>query len=375
MTRLAVGLMSGTSVDGVDAALVLLGARNRVTLRGFVSEPYTPQERQRILDALAGGTARELALLNVWLGARWADAVERLLRQTAMDARELSFVASHGQTVWHEPGQATLQLGDPAVLAERLGVTVVSDFRSRDVAAGGQGAPLVPVADALLFGHPRHGRGLLNVGGMANVTWVPRRGTTEGVVAFDTGPGVAVLDAVVRAVEPGLAFDQGGALAARGRPVEPVVRQLLALPYFAAPAPKSTGRETFGEEFARSLRERALAVEPGAGPADLIATALALTVRSIADQLAQWLPAGGNQKRDLLVSGGGARNPTLMRGLAEALPGWRVARFADEFFDGDAKEAVAFAFLGRLALERRPGNVPGATGAKGPRVLGRITPP
>jgi anhydro-N-acetylmuramic acid kinase len=375
MTRLAVGLMSGTSLDGVDAALVDLGLRDQVTLRGFLSEPYVAQERQRILDAIASGTARQLALLNVWLGARWADAVERLLRQTGIDARELSFVASHGQTVWHEPGKATLQLGDPAVLAERLAVTVVSDFRSRDVAAGGQGAPLVPIADALLFGHPGHGRALLNVGGMANVTWVPRRGTTDGVVAFDTGPGVAVLDAVARAVQPGLPFDEGGALAAQGRPVDLVVRELLAHGYFAAPAPKSTGRETFGEEFARALRERVLAVDPAARPADLVATALALTVLSIAGQLAKFLPTNEDRTRDLLVSGGGARNPTLMRALAAALPGWRVGLFADEFFDGDAKEAVAFAFLGQLALEHRPGNIPGATGARGPRVLGRITPP
>jgi anhydro-N-acetylmuramic acid kinase len=375
MTRIAVGLMSGTSLDGVDAALVDLGEGDQVALRGFLSEPYAAQERQRILDAMAHGTARDLSLLNVWLGGRWADAVERLLRATGIDARELSFVASHGQTVWHEPGKATLQLGDPAVLAERLAVTVVSDFRSRDVAAGGQGAPLVPIADALLFGHPRHGRALLNVGGMANVTWVPRRGTTDGVVAFDTGPGVAVLDAVVRAVQPGMAFDENGAMAAQGRPVDLVVRELLAHAYFAAPAPKSTGRETFGEEFARALRERVLAADPAARPVDAVATALALTVISIAEQLGKWLPGTRDQPRDLLVSGGGARNPTLMRGLAAALPGWRVGLFAEEFFDGDAKEAVAFAFLGKLALEHRPGNVPGATGARGPRVLGRITPP
>jgi len=374
MTRLAVGLMSGTSLDGVDAALVELAGDDQVGLRAFRSEPYTAEERGRILNALGGGTPRELALLNVWLGERWAGAVERLLREAGTDARELSFLASHGQTVWHEPGRATLQLGDPAVLAERLAVTVVSDFRSRDVAAGGQGAPLVPIADALLFGHPAHGRALLNVGGMANVTWVPRRGSTDGVVAFDTGPGVAVLDAVVRAVQPGLPFDEGGALAAQGRPVDPVIRELLAHPYFAQPAPKSTGRETFGEQFAGALRGRVLAVEPGARPADLVATALALTALSIAEQLGKWLPGSGDRTRDLLVSGGGARNPTLMRALGAALPGWRVGMFTDEFFDGDAKEAVAFAFLGKLALEGRPGNVPGATGARGPRILGRVTP-
>ncbi len=373
MKQLAVGLMSGTSLDGVDAALVDLGPDDAVALRAFRTEPYTGEERQRILDAIAGGTARELALLNVWLGERFATAVERLLRDIRVNPGELAFVASHGQTVWHEPGRATLQLGDPAVLAERLGVTVVSDFRSRDVAAGGQGAPLVPVADALLFGHAGHGRALLNIGGMANVSWVPRRGSTDGVLAFDTGPGVAVLDAVVRAVRPDVSYDEGGAMAAMGTPLDRVVMELLRHAFFGAAPPKSTGRETFGEAFAARLREQATALQPAVRPADLVATALALTVRSIAEQVTRWLPKDG--ERDLLVAGGGARNPTLMRGLSAALPGWRVGLFAEEFFDGDAKEAVAFAFLGRLALEGRPGNVPGATGARGPRVLGRITPP
>ncbi|MBI2535551.1 MAG: anhydro-N-acetylmuramic acid kinase [Gemmatimonadetes bacterium] len=372
-TALAVGLMSGTSLDGVDAALVELGPRDRVTLHTFCSEPYTPDERTRILDAIAGGTARELATLHVWLGERFATAVEHLLREAGITPAQLAFVASHGQTVWHEPGRASLQLGDPAVLAERFGVTVVSDFRSRDVAAGGQGAPLVPIADALLFGHPRHGRALLNIGGMANVTWVPQRGRTDGVVAFDTGPGVAVLDAVVRAVRPDLAYDEDGRLAAQGHPVPGVVDALLAGAFFRAPPPKSTGREAFGEAFAARLRERALAEQPAASPADLVATAVALTVRSIADQVTRWLPKDG--ERDFLVAGGGARNRTLMRQLAAGLPGWQVGLFADEFFDGDAKEAVAFAFVGWLTLEGRPGNVPSATGARGPRVLGRITPP
>jgi len=373
VSSLAVGLMSGTSLDGVDAALVEIEPQDRVTLRAFRSESYTPEERQRVLETIAGGTVRDLAALNVWLGERFAAAVEHALQEAAVSAAQLAFVASHGQTVWHEPGRATLQLGDPAILAERFGVTVVSDFRSRDVAAGGQGAPLVPIVDALLFGHPRHGRALLNIGGMANVTWVPRRGHTDGVLAFDTGPGVAVLDALVRAVRPDLAFDDGGGLAAQGQPVPGVVDALLADGFFRAPPPKSTGREVFGEAFAARLRERALAERPAAAAADLVATALALTVRSIADQVTRWLPKDG--ERDLLVAGGGARNQTLMRQLAGALPDWHVGLFANEFFDGDAKEAVAFAFLGWLTLEGRAGNVPSATGARGPRVLGRITPP
>lgn len=365
--------MSGTSLDGVDAALVEIGPRDQVTLRAFRTEPYSPEERRRLLEAVARGTARDLASIHVWLGERFVSAAEQVLRQAGAAPGELAFIASHGQTVWHEPGRATLQLGDPAVLAERFGVTVVSDFRSRDVAAGGQGAPLVPIADALLFGHPRHGRALLNIGGMANVTWVPQRGQTDGVVAFDTGPGVAVLDAVVRAVRPEWAYDHGGALAAQGRPAPRTVEALLTDAFFRAQPPKSTGREVFGEAFAERLRKQTLAERPGATPADLVATALALTVCSIAEQVMRWLP--NDLERDLLAAGGGARNQTLMRELARALPGWRVGLFADEFFDGDAKEAVAFAFLGWLTLEGRPGNVPGATGARGPRVLGRVTPP
>jgi len=373
MSVLAVGLMSGTSLDGVDAALVEIGPRHRVTLRRFICDPYDHAGRKSILDAIASGRARDLAALNVWLGERFAAAVEHVLDDAGVKAADLAFVASHGQTIWHEPGRATLQLGDPAVLAERFGVTVVSDFRSRDVAAGGQGAPLVPIADALLFGHQRHGRALLNIGGMANVTWVPKRGRADGVTAFDTGPGVAVLDAVVRAVRPDLAYDDGGTLAAQGRAVPGVVEALLTDAYFHAPPPKSTGRETFGEAYAEELQKRARAAQPGAAPVDLVATALALTVRSIADQVTRWLPTDGQP--DLVVAGGGARNATLMRELAAALPGWRVRLFSDEFFDGDAKEAVVFAFLGWLALAGKPGNVPSATGARGPRVLGRITPP
>jgi anhydro-N-acetylmuramic acid kinase len=368
---LAVGLMSGTSLDGVSAALVRIEPRARVSLMAFATDPYSAEERSRVLEAIALGGVAKLAALNVWLGERFAGAVESVLRAGGVAAGDIAFIASHGQTVWHEPGRATLQLGDPAVLAERFGVTVVSDFRSRDVAAGGQGAPLVPIADALLFGHARHARALLNIGGMANVTWVPKRGATDGVLAFDTGPGVAVLDAVVRGVRPDLRFDEGGVLAAQGHAHDAVVNELLADPYFAASPPKSTGRERFGEDLAARLRDRALAAAAVA-PEDVVATALAFTVRSIADQLRRWLPVA---KAEVLVSGGGARNPTLMHELVAALRGWRVRLFADVFFDGDAKEAVAFAFLGWLTLKGKPGNVPGATGARGPRVLGRITPP
>ena len=238
---LAVGIMSGTSLDGVSTALVKLtddplGAE----LIAFRVEPHGAAERAQIIDVLARGTARDLALLHVALGERFAGAVLQLLATARVAPRDLAFVASHGQTVWHEPGRATLQLGDPAVLAERVGVRVVSDFRARDVAAGGQGAPLVPLADVLLFGHPEHGRLLLNLGGIANVTWVARRGETAGAVAFDTGPGVGVIDTVVRRFTPDAPFDRDGERARRGRPIPAVLETLLADAYFAAPPPASS---------------------------------------------------------------------------------------------------------------------------------------
>jgi anhydro-N-acetylmuramic acid kinase len=374
VTSLVVGLMSGTSLDGVDAALVRLEQPAQVELVAFRSDPYTPEERGRLLAAIESGGTRELALLHAWLGERFADSTGRLLAHAGVDAGEVAGIASHGQTVWHEPGRVSFQLGDPAVLAERFGVPVVSDFRSRDVAAGGQGAPLVPLADALLFGHPDRARVLLNLGGMANVTFVRRRGSTDDVLAFDTGPGVAVMDAVVRTLIPGATFDEDGRRAARGRADEDLVAELLRDPFFAAPPPKSTGREVFGEGYAAKLIDRATLRPPGIGPDDLIATALELTARSVASQVDRWLPRVRETGGDILASGGGARNATLLARLGALLPGIGVRRFEEEFFDGDAKEAVAFAFLGWRTLRREPGNVPSATGARGPRILGRVTP-
>ena len=366
--------MSGTSLDGVDAALVRLEQPHQLELLAFRSDAYGPDERRRLLQAMERGGPRELALLHVWLGERFAASTERLLAAAGVEPAQLAGIASHGQTIWHEPGRASLQLGDPAVLAERFGVPVVSDFRSRDVAAGGQGAPLVPLADALLFGHPDHARVLLNVGGMANVTFVRRRGSTEDVVAFDTGPGVAVIDAVVRALVPGAGFDQDGRMAAQGSPDDDLVTELLEHPFFAAPPPKSTGREAFGQAYAETLMGRARTKRPTARPEDVIATAARLTARSIALQIQRWLPQLVKGQGDVLASGGGARNPALLSQLAALLPGTPMRRFDEEFFDGDAKEAVAFAFLGWRALRREPGNVPSATGARGPRILGHVTP-
>ena len=373
MTALAVGIMSGTSLDGVSTALVRIGGdpeHPEVTLVAFRQESYSSAERGAIIQAIARGGARDLALLHVALGERFAGAVLQLLVEAKVTPRELTFVASHGQTIWHEPARATLQLGDPAVIAERVGVQVVSDFRSRDVAAGGQGAPLVPMADVMLFGHPERGRLLLNLGGMANITWVPRRGVVAGAMAFDTGPGVAVIDAVTRRVDRDAPYDVDGERARRGRALPRVLDELLADPYFGEAPPKSTGREHFGIEFADRLI--ALVRQRAGSDNDCVATATALTVESIARAIERW--AACPPEAELVVSGGGARNPALLEHLAARVRPRPIVPFDTLFFDGDAKEALAFAFLGYLTLASRPGNVPAATGARAGRILGHVTP-
>jgi anhydro-N-acetylmuramic acid kinase len=281
------------------------------------------------------------------------------------------FVASHGHTVWHEPRRATLQLGNPAEIAERTGLPVVSDFRARDVAAGGEGAPLVPRADRLLFSRPDGPRVLLNIGGIANLTAVPPAGSDAPLLAFDTGPGVMVMDACVRQLFPGRRFDEDGRLAGGGKVLEDVLVEALRHPYFAAPPPKSTGREVFGEPFARAFVARCL--ERSTAPEDAVATATALTARAIARGV-EWIPAT-LRPLDVVRSGGGARNPALAAALEAAWPDVKHERFDDLFFPGDAKEAVAFALLGWLTWTGRSGNEPGATGAAGPRLLGSVTRP
>jgi anhydro-N-acetylmuramic acid kinase len=359
--------MSGTSLDGVDAALVRFDGPTHATLLDFVTRPYTDDERAEIRSAFNGATAPALARLHVRVAEWAAEAVQTVLVQGKVPASDLSLIAFPGQTIWHEPPLVSWQLGEPAVLAERFGVSVVSGFRARDVAAGGQGAPLVPMADVLLFGSADAPRVLLNLGGMANLTYVERRAQEDGVFAFDTGPGVAVIDAVARMVDQRRSYDRDGKIAARGTVHEDVLKDLLTAPFFAAPPPKSTGRERFGDQYARELHQQA------PGP-DGVATAVELTARTVADAIARWTPAGV----EVVASGGGCHHPGLMASLGRHLTArgnHPLRRFDELFFPGDAKEAVAFALLGYLTLHGQPGNVPAATGAGGSRVLGAVTPP
>jgi anhydro-N-acetylmuramic acid kinase len=351
-------------MDGMDAAVVRFTGPTRADLLGFITRPYTSPERGLIERALTGGAARDFAVLHAKLGEWAAEAVDQALALAQIRASDLAFIAFHGHTLWHEPPLVTWQLGESALLAERFGVRVVSNFRARDVAAGGQGAPLVPIADVLLFGAADHPRVLLNIGGMANLTYVARRGDETGAFAFDTGPGMAVIDALARWVDPRERFDRDGALSARGRVDEAVLAELLNHPFFASSPPRSTGREQFGDAFARELERRV------PGP-DGVATAVELTARSIARAITEWVPGAP----EVVVSGGGAHHPRLMQSLNSALArGGPLRRFDDLFFDGDAKEAVAFALLGYLSIHGQPGNIVAATGAAGPRVLGAVTP-
>ena len=383
-----VGLMSGTSLDGISAAVVRFTEHDgamRHELLAYRSVAYDAAQRDRLARAMVGATPAEYTRLDFALGAWLADAAVAVIAEAGVARADIAAIASHGHTVWHDAPHATWQFGQPAVIAERTHLPVISDFRSRDVAAGGQGAPLVPIADAMLFAAPGHWRALQNLGGIGNVTVVPPGGALASVRAFDTGPGVCVIDGVVRALRPQLQYDVDGAMARAGRARDDVVTILMAHPFFAAAPPKSTGRELFTrayvEEFIALCRSGAADALPACTDEGVVATAVRFTARSVAQAFAKFVP---EPVEELILSGGGAKNPALVSAIEEelgripaaaGLAGRRVARFDDAFgYDGEAKEAVAFALLGWLHLARRAGNVPGATGARGPRVLGTFTP-
>ena len=368
-----VGLMSGTSLDGISAAVARFTSAGAygydVELLGFHVHEYSAEQRTRLLAAMREASAREYCRLAVDLGGWLADAAVAVLADAGVARADVRAIGTHGQTLWHEPGHSTWQLDAPAVIAERTGLAVVSDFRVRDVAAGGQGAPLVPIADTLLFGGGRW-RALQNIGGIGNVTVVPPDGTLASVRAFDTGPGVAIIDAVVRAIDPSLRYDRDGQIAARGRVIQSVIDRLLLDPYFAAEPPKSTGRELFNAAYITRFMELCRS-EGATSDADVVATATAFTAATIADAYRRFMP---EPVEEMLVSGGGARNPVLVAMLEAEVAPLVVTPFDARYFDGEAKEAVAFALLAHLHLERIAGNVPTATGARGPRVLGMLTP-
>ncbi|MEO5987500.1 MAG: anhydro-N-acetylmuramic acid kinase [Candidatus Eisenbacteria bacterium] len=381
--HLLVGLMTGTSADAIDAALVRFrgaGLTARHEVLAYRETPLSDELRREVLEVASAETLplERVMRLDAALGELYAGAVVELLDEGSVNATAVSAIGSHGQTVRHLPRGAngaralTLQIGSASTLAERTGIAVVSDFRTRDTAAGGEGAPLVPIADWWLFRDSEESRALLNLGGMANITHLPRGTHLDGVVAFDTGPGNAVLDALVGLATVGLArHDEGGKLAASGRVHEGLLAELMADPFFQLAPPRSTGRERFGERYA--VRLRGIADSLGMSLEDTLATAVELTAASVADALHSHLvPRGGVDA--VYVSGGGVRNTTLMVALRRQLSGLRVERLDELGVAPECKEAVAFALLAHLTLSGECGNVPGATGAGHSAVLGSITP-
>ena len=398
------GVMSGTSADGINVALAQVGvadsgfrtksvstAGNRgrvarchtIKLLGHAEYSYPAKVRAAVLSAMNANQASvaDLARLNFLLGELYADAVLATERQFRVKA---DLVGCHGQTLYHQ-GEAqaflgrkvaaTWQTGEAAVIAARVGVPVVSDFRPADMAAGGKGAPLVPYLDYLLFRDPKIGRIVQNIGGIANLTAIPAGADARNVFAFDTGPGNMVIDAVTEALF-GRTFDRGGKIAGSGEVLEPILEAMLRSNFFKAKPPKTAGREEFGREFVREFLRQCR----GANKEDVVATATALTARSIADAVRRFvMQKSGRAAKDslceMILSGGGARNATLVGILAESLAPLGIQlRFSDEFgLPSDAKEAVAFAVLAYQTWHRRASNVPSATGAQRAAVLGKIS--
>jgi len=375
--------MSGTSADGIDAVVARVQAAGhglRAEVRAHLHRPFRPELRRRILHACLQGTVAEICELNFLLGEHFARAALAVLRRAKLKPAQIAAIGSHGQTVHHLPGgrtPSTLQIGEPAVIAERTGVTTVAGFRVRDMAAGGQGAPLVPYADWVLFTDRQHPRIVQNIGGIANLTFLPRNARLGSVLAFDTGPGNMVLDAVVAALTAGrLSLDRDGRLAAAGSVCDKLLAQMLAHPFLRRRPPKTTGREEFGEMFVRPVL--ASARKLGLSAADTVATVTAFTAASIAGAYRTFVfPRLGSaelHRLQIILGGGGAENPTLRNMLGRRVGVGQILTHADFGIANAAKEALAFAILAHQTLSGRPGNLPSATGARRAVVLGSITP-
>ncbi|MFO1512087.1 MAG: anhydro-N-acetylmuramic acid kinase [Verrucomicrobiota bacterium] len=379
--KLYVGLMSGTSADGIDAVVAELsgsGRGLRANLLAHVHQDFTPAFRRRVLAACLHGTVAEICELNFVLGDHFARAALAAVRRAGLKPSQITAIGSHGQTVHHLPNaktRSTLQIGEPSVIAERTGITTVADFRMRDVAAGGQGAPLVPYADWALFTDPARPRIIQNIGGIGNLTFLPPRAELKDVIAFDTGPGNMVMDAVVTNLSHGkLTFDRDGRWAAQGKVSAKLLKECLRHPFLRRRPPKTTGREEFGDLFVRRFLGQAKRLR--LREADIVATATALTAQSIADAYRRFVFP--RIKRTLLprlqivLGGGGARNMTLVRMLEVQVGVGELCVHEDFGIDSSAKEPLAFAILAHETLAGRPGNVPSATGARWAVVLGKI---
>jgi len=373
---IVVGLMSGTSVDSIDAAVCQIeGAppHLQVELLSFTKVHFDPELRSRIFRAFSPqtGTVELICALNFEIGEAFARAALRAMDEAHLTPDKVRLIGSHGQTIYHLPRgsvPSTLQIGEAAVIAERTGITTVADFRVADVAAGGQGAPLVSYVDYLLFRHEAKARAVQNIGGIANVTLLPARCSSADVLAFDTGPGnVLIDDAARRATDGQWDYDHDGQLARRGGVHEALLAEWMSHPYLMRPPPKTTGREEFGTQFGDQVWRQAKA--RGLADEDIVATLTAFTACSIADAHRRFLPP----VEEVILGGGGGYNPTLRRMIERELAPAQVLLHEDLGFSSDSKEALAFAVLAYETWHGRPGNLPSATGASHRAVLGKIS--
>jgi anhydro-N-acetylmuramic acid kinase len=365
-----VGLMSGTSLDGIDVAIVDID-KKKVTCKAFHSVPYPKAVREALLSVSNNIThTATISRLNFLLGALYADAIHETCRRKRVPLNSIDLCGLHGQTIFHE-GQpveylgmrvaSTLQIGEAAVVAERTGIPTISNFRERDMAAGGKGAPLVPYVDYLLFHQRRIGRIALNIGGIANITVIPAAAKPADLIAFDTGPGNMIIDALASHKTTGRQrYDRDGRIAKASNIHSRMLEAMLSDPYFSVAPPKSAGREQFGHEFASGLIATGLPID------DLIATATEFTAQSIAAAI---LPF--SNITELIAAGGGIHNRQIMRRLRELLPHLAVTTTAAHGIDPDAKEAIAFAVLAHEHIHHRPANIPSATGARRAAILGK----
>jgi anhydro-N-acetylmuramic acid kinase len=371
------GMMSGTSADGIEAVLVELHeaperAAPQWQLLHHASIPFDDALRQEILACVRAdtGTVDRLCALNFNLGAAYADAALQTIHAAGLEAQQVDLIGNHGQTVWHIPNHSTLQIGSPAVIAERTGITTISNFRARDIAAGGHGAPMVAFFDVLFFTDETVTRALQNIGGIANVTFLPAN-APHNAFAFDSGPGNLLMDdAVKRATNGAQEFDKDGVMAARGTVNPKLLAELLTHPFLKQAPPKTTGREMFGAPYGEQMWRAAMA--QNVSPEDVVATMTMFTAQSIADAYRAFLPT---LPHEVIVSGGGAKNPTLLQMFAAQLPPATRIRTIDEFgIPSQGKEALAFALMAYETARGRASNVPAATGAKHPVIQGDLTP-
>jgi anhydro-N-acetylmuramic acid kinase len=374
------GLMSGTSADGVDVAIIDID-KDKVSVLAFDTFPYPAILRRDILRLCGSqsGSAADVCYFNFVIGEVFAESVHKLCKKSGVGLNTIDLIGSHGQTIYHNPKGtrfgnkiicSTLQIGEPSIIAQRTGITTVADFRPRDMAAGGQGAPLVPFADYFLFRDKRRNRAIQNIGGIANVTYLPAGCETKDIIAFDTGPGNMIIDGIISIPSRGKQkFDRGGKIAAKGTVDKAILKDMLNHPFFSRRPPKSTGREEFGsqycEAFYRKMINKSIPAE------NIIATVTAFTAVSIVGAYRKFLP---QMPDEVILCGGGAHNSTLVKMLRQGLGDSRIL-LSDEYgINCDAKEAISFAILAYATIKGAANNVPSATGAKQPVVLGKIIP-